>query len=112
MARREGKRMSFFLNVEHSVLGQPWLSRLDGAGEARALAIAQVSGQSDLMARVLAGRDVKLDDVQRYLDPTLRDTMPDPFALRDMEPAVARLAEAVRRGERIAIFGDYDVDGA
>ena len=104
--------MSYFLNVERSILGQPWRARLDGAGEARALAIAQVSGQSDLMARVLAGRGVQLDDVARYLDPTLRDLMPDPFTLRDMEPAVARLAHAVQHGEKVAIFGDYDVDGA
>jgi single-stranded-DNA-specific exonuclease len=102
----------YFLGVERSVLGQPWRARLDAAGEARALAIAQVGGQSDLMARVLAGRGVGLDEVERYLDPTLRDAMPDPFALRDMEAATARLVDAVRRGERIAIFGDYDVDGA
>jgi single-stranded-DNA-specific exonuclease len=102
----------FFLDVERSVLGRPWRSRLNGAGEALALAIAQVSGQSDLMARVLAGRGVKLEEVERYLDPTLRDLMPDPFTMRDMKPAVARLAYAVQRGERAAIFGDYDVDGA
>ncbi|MGO8800294.1 MAG: single-stranded-DNA-specific exonuclease RecJ [Roseiarcus sp.] len=102
----------FFLNVERSVLGRPWRSRLDGAGEAQALAIAQVSGQSDLMARVLAGRGVKLEGVGRHLAPTLRDLMPDPFTLRDMEPAVARLAQAVERAEKVAIFGDYDVDGA
>jgi single-stranded-DNA-specific exonuclease len=102
----------FFLNVERSVLGRPWRPRLTSAGEAQALAIAQVSGQSDLMARVLAGRGVALEDVDRYLDPTLRDLMPDPFTMRDMEPAVARLAHAVRGGEMIAIFGDYDVDGA
>jgi single-stranded-DNA-specific exonuclease len=101
-----------FLNVERSVLGRPWRSRIDGAGDAQALAIAQVSGQSDLMARILAGRGVKLDEVERYLDPTLRDSMPDPFTMRDMEPAVARLARAVRRAEKVAIFGDYDVDGA
>ena len=104
--------MTFFLNVERSVLGRPWRPRLSAAGEAQALAIGQVSGQSDLMARVLAGRGVKLEDVELYLDPTLRDLMPDPFTLRDMEPAIARLAQAVQRGERIAIFGDYDVDGA
>jgi single-stranded-DNA-specific exonuclease len=102
----------YFLGVERSVLGQPWRARLDAAGEAAALAIAQVSGQSDLMARVLAGRGVGLDEVERYLDPTLRDAMPDPFVLRDMEAATARLVQAVRRGERVAIFGDYDVDGA
>jgi single-stranded-DNA-specific exonuclease len=103
---------SYFLDVERSVLGQPWRARLKGAGEAQALAITQISGQPDLMARVLAGRGVKLEEVARYLDPTLRDLMPDPFTLRDMEPAVARLAHAVRRAEKIAIFGDYDVDGA
>jgi single-stranded-DNA-specific exonuclease len=102
----------FFLNVERSVLGRPWRSRLASVGEAQALAIAQVSGQSDLMARVLAGRGVALEDVERYLDPTLRDLMPDPFTMRDMEPAVQRLARAVQASERIAIFGDYDVDGA
>ena len=96
----------FFLNVERSVLGRPWRSRLASVGEAQALAIAQVSGQSDLMARVLAGRGVALEDVERYLDPTLRDLMPDPFTMRDMEPAVQRLARAVQASERIAIFGD------
>ena len=102
----------FFLDVERSALGRPWRARLDRAGEARALAIAQVSGQSDLMARVLAGRGVGLEEVERYLAPTLRESMPDPFTLRDMEPAVARLALAVQRGEKVAVFGDYDVDGA
>ena len=61
---------------------------------------------------VLAGRGVGLDEVARHLDPTLRALMPDPFALADMEKATARLVDAVRRSERIAIFADYDVDGA
>ena len=86
----------FFLGVERSLTGRPWRSRLDAAGEARALAIAQVSGQNELMARVLAGRGVGLDEVARHLEPTLRELMPDPFALRDMEAATARLARAVR----------------
>jgi single-stranded-DNA-specific exonuclease len=104
--------LPLFLNVERSVLGRPWRPRLSAAGEARALAIAQVSGQSDLVARVLAGRGVELDDVERYLAPTLRELMPDPFTMRDMEAATARLVRAVERRERVAIFGDYDVDGA
>jgi single-stranded-DNA-specific exonuclease len=102
----------FFLNVERSLTGRPWRPRLDPAGEARALAIAQVSGQSELMARVLAGRGVGLEEVARHLEPTLRELMPDPLTLRDMEAATARLARAVQRRERVAIFGDYDVDGA
>jgi len=74
--------------------------------------MAQISGQSDLMARVLSGRGVGLEDVERYLNPTLRDLMPDPYTLRDMEAATARLAHAVQCAEKVAIFGDYDVDGA
>ncbi|HEY1942862.1 MAG TPA: single-stranded-DNA-specific exonuclease RecJ [Roseiarcus sp.] len=103
---------SFFLGVERSLTGRPWRARLDSAGEARALAIAQASGQSELLSRVLAGRGVGLEDVSRHLEPTLRELMPDPFVMRDMEAATARLFTAVRRRERVAIFGDYDVDGA
>ncbi len=103
---------SYFLDVEFSALGRPWRPRLDGAGERRALAIRQVGGQDELIARVLAGRDVAPEAVDRYLDPTVRDLMPDPFVLRDMEAATVRLKAAVERGERVAIFGDYDVDGA
>ena len=104
--------MAFFLGVERSLTGRPWRARLDAAGEARALAVAQTGGQSELMARVLAGRGVELDQAARYLQPTLRELMPDPFMLREMAAATARLEQAVLRRERIAIFGDYDVDGA
>jgi single-stranded-DNA-specific exonuclease len=102
----------YFFDVERSFLERPWRARLDGPGEARALAITQISGESDVLSRILASRGVALDEVERYLDPTLRDLMPDPLILLDMEPAVARLARAAQRGEKVAIFGDYDVDGA
>jgi single-stranded-DNA-specific exonuclease len=105
-------RAGFFLDVESSALGRPWRSRLDAEGELRALAIAQIGGQDELIARVLAGRGVKPEAVGRHLDPTLRELMPDPYCLRDMEAATERLKRAVMLGERVAIFGDYDVDGA
>jgi single-stranded-DNA-specific exonuclease len=101
-----------FLGVERSVMGRAWRGRLDAAGEARALAIAQIHGTGDLLSRVLAGRGVTLDSAQDYLDPTLRNLLPDPFSLKGMEAAAGRIAEAVERGEKIAVFGDYDVDGA
>jgi single-stranded-DNA-specific exonuclease len=101
-----------FLGVERSVLGRPWRGRLDTAGEARALAIAQLHGSGDLLSRVLAGRGVTPDQAQDYLNPSLRKLLPEPFSLKGMEAAARRIAEAVERGERIAIFGDYDVDGA
>ena len=69
-------------------------------------------GVSELLARVLAGRGVEPDAVTEFLDPTVRRLMPDPDTLTDMPKAAARIADAVERRERIAIFGDYDVDGA
>ncbi|MFC3072700.1 single-stranded-DNA-specific exonuclease RecJ [Shinella pollutisoli] len=101
-----------FLNVERSATGQRWVARLDQAGENRALAMSQTHGLPDLIARVLAGRGVAFDDAPAFLDPTLRRLMPEPYGLMDCEAAAERLARAVERRERVAIFGDYDVDGA
>ncbi len=78
----------------------------------RALAISQRLGLPDIVARVLAGRGVGVEDASRFLDPTLKDLMPDPSSLTDMGRAVERLASAIERGETIALFADYDVDGA
>ena len=101
-----------FLGVENSVSGQRWISRLDQAGQNRALAMSQVHGLSDLVARVMAGRGVTLDEATLFLDPTLRALMPNPSTLTDCDLAAERLTQAIKRGERVAIFGDYDVDGA
>ncbi|NLS16095.1 single-stranded-DNA-specific exonuclease RecJ [Rhizobium sp. P40RR-XXII] len=101
-----------FLGVERSVLGNRWVSRLDQAGQNRALAIAQTHGLPELIARVLAGRGVGQDEAMAFLDPTIRGLMPDPHLLTDCEKAAQRLLHAVRKGETVAIFGDYDVDGA
>ena len=101
-----------FLGVERSVTGRAWRARLDERAAARALSMTQRHGVSELMARVLAGRDVAVDDVEAFLDPTVRRLMPDPDVLTDMPAAASRIADAVERGEQIAIFGDYDVDGA
>lgn len=101
-----------FLGVTRSVLGRPWRDRLDAAGLGRAEALAQVEGMPDILARVLAGRGVEAAEAARFLEPKLRDLLPDPAILMGMEAAAARLARAVRTGEAVAIFGDYDVDGA
>jgi single-stranded-DNA-specific exonuclease len=102
----------FFLGVAQSASGRAWRDRLDARGQARALAIAQRHGLPELLARVLAGRGVEPDAVEAFLDPTLKRLMPDPHTLTDMEAAATRIANAVQRGEPVAIFGDYDVDGA
>jgi single-stranded-DNA-specific exonuclease len=101
-----------FLGVARSVTGRAWRDRLDPRGNAAALAIGQRHGLPELLARVLAGRGVSIEEVENYLDPTVRRLMPDPDTLTDMTAAAGRLAGAVERGEQIAIIGDYDVDGA
>ena len=90
--------------------GLPWQLRHDDARTV--LAIAQQHGVSELLAGILVGRNVAVDEVQQFLHPTLRDYLPDPFHLRDMDKAVARLIAAIEAHETIAVFGDYDVDGA
>jgi single-stranded-DNA-specific exonuclease len=89
--------------------GLPW--RLRPFDRREALAIEQKAGVAPQIARVLAARGVSSENAARYLNPSLRDEMPDPFVLRDMEKATARLAGAVVAGETIGVFGDYDVDG-
>ena len=79
---------------------------------ARALAIVQRHNLPEMLARVLAGRDVAIDEVTDFLDPTIRKLMPDPHTITEMEQAARRIADAAVRGEKVAIFGDYDVDGA
>ena len=102
-----------FLGVERSALGRRWVPRLDAMGSNAALALAQRSGLPDVVARVLAGRGVT-DPIaaEAFLAPRLRDLMPDPDTMTDCRAAATRMAEAVGRGERVAVFGDYDVDGA
>ncbi len=99
-----------FRGLERSILGRRWQPRL---GDARAaLALAQRAGLSETVARILAGRGVDADRAASFLDPKIRDAMPDPSHLKDMDKAVDRLIAALDAGEPIAIFGDYDVDGA
>lgn len=99
-----------FLNVERSLTGRRWAARL--ADERLATAMAQRHGLPDAICRLLAARDVDLDGVPDFLEPTLRKFLPDPSHLKDMDAAVERLVRAVKAGERIVVFGDYDVDGA
>lgn len=101
-----------FLGVGQSATGLKWVDRL-GQREANiALAMAQNHGFPDIVTRVLAGRGVGLDDAAAFMEPTLKSLMPDPTSLTDMAPAAARIAKAIIARETVAIFGDYDVDGA
>jgi single-stranded-DNA-specific exonuclease len=98
------------LGVESSVASRRWRAR--SADDRLALALAQRLALPEMVGRILAARQVALDTAADFLQPTLRQALPDPAHLKDMGKAVARLVAAVRGGERIAVFGDYDVDGA
>ncbi|MGC9367899.1 MAG: single-stranded-DNA-specific exonuclease RecJ [Paracoccaceae bacterium] len=99
-----------FLGVESSVTGRRWVG--PGAAEDRlAEALAQATGLPAPVAQVLARRGVAPEEAEGFLEPALRDLLPDPLSLRDMGAAAERVLHAVRKGERIAIFADYDVDG-
>jgi single-stranded-DNA-specific exonuclease len=96
--------------VERSVTGRRWVWR---EGDARmGLALAQRADVPEIVGRLLAARGVAAEAVLDFLEPSLRATLPDPSLLLDMDAAAERLADAAARGERVAVFADYDVDGA
>jgi len=101
-----------FLGVERSARGYRWVERLDPARALAAAAISQAHALPELLGRVLAARGADPHTAARYLDPSLRTLLPDPACLADMEKAAARFAAAIAQAEPIAVFGDYDVDGA
>ena len=98
------------IHPSQTASGLAWVPR--AADSRPALAMAQQHGLSELLAQMLTGRGIAPDDAPQFLAPTLRDQLPDPFHLKDMDKAVARLVRAVEEKQTVAVFGDYDVDGA
>ncbi|MEL6563132.1 MAG: single-stranded-DNA-specific exonuclease RecJ [Pseudomonadota bacterium] len=99
-----------FLDVAHSLTGRTWV----GPDPERARAAEAMAQQTSLprpLCQVLARLGVSAQEAPGYLAPTLRDLLPDPRSLRDMEKAATRVLHAVSARERIAVFADYDVDG-
>ncbi|MBJ3763357.1 single-stranded-DNA-specific exonuclease RecJ [Maribius pontilimi] len=100
-----------FLDVSSSLTGRAWVGP-DPDAERRAEGLSQQTALPFPVAAVLARAGVTAETAQGYLAPSLRDLLPDPRSLRDMDRAATRFLDAVRRRQKIAIFGDYDVDGA
>jgi single-stranded-DNA-specific exonuclease len=99
--------VSTVLDIERSILGQPWRWRALAA-DARDPDFAP----DDLVTQLLLARGCPRDGLDAHRAPSIRAFMPDPSIFRDMDKAADRLAEAVTAGEQVTIFGDYDVDGA
>ncbi len=102
--------MGAFLNVERSLTGRRWVGPdIEVARQSEAM--AQATGLPAPLCNILAKRDVAPNETDAFLAPTLKDLLPDPRSLRDMEKATARILAAVKSCQKIAIFADYDVDG-
>ncbi|MBK5946182.1 single-stranded-DNA-specific exonuclease RecJ [Rhodobacter veldkampii DSM 11550] len=99
-----------FLDVETSATGRRWVGP-DAQSDRLAEAMVQQTRLPLPLARVLVARGVAPDEAARFLEPQLRDLLPDPHRLKDMAAAAARFLRAVKAREPIAIFADYDVDG-
>ncbi|PIE14002.1 MAG: single-stranded-DNA-specific exonuclease RecJ [Rhodobacterales bacterium] len=103
--------MADFLNVSHSLTGRRWRGP-DANQDRLAQAMAQSTPLPLPLCRILVRRGVSAEDAPLFLSPTLRDLLPDPLSFKDMQPAASRLVQAAKARENIAIFADYDVDGA
>jgi single-stranded-DNA-specific exonuclease len=106
----EPTRVEAFLGVDHSLSGRKWITR-----EVDERDIATISRQQDVpeaLARVIAGRGIDIELAERYLNPRLRDEFPDPSDFADMDKAAGLIWDALDAGRTLAVFADYDVDGA
>jgi single-stranded-DNA-specific exonuclease len=95
--------MMHVLGVERSILGQPWRWRATASDNL---------GLDDLVTQLLLARGCPREALDDHRAPSIRAFMPDPSIFRDMDRAAERIADAVIGGEKVAVFGDYDVDGA
>ena len=98
------------LDVAQSIAGKKWV--LSPTDDRLAAMISQTFDLPDIVARIMTARGIAFDDIAAFLNPSLKEQLPDPDSLKDMDKAASRIAEAIVNGEKVAVFGDYDVDGA
>ena len=94
----------------NSVLGKDWISK--NYNEETASFLKENFSLSEILSRLIAIRNIKMEEVKLFLNPRIKNLLPNPFILKDMEKAVDRTIKAISKKEKIGIFGDYDVDGA
>jgi single-stranded-DNA-specific exonuclease len=99
-----------FLDVKKSVLGKCW--KLRSYDDMLGLTLSQSLNIPEILCRLLAARGFGVSAAQDYLSPSLKKVLPDPSTFKDMDLATARLIKAIHNCEKIAVLGDYDVDGA
>jgi len=98
------------LGVENSILGNHWQPRI--SDHRKILHISQRLEVSEFLASILVSRGIEVDDAELFFNPVLRKILPDPSIIRDMDTAATHISDSIQKFKKIAVFGDYDVDGA
>ena len=96
--------------IDTSVSGKNWISKKYSLEKLNFL--KDNFNLSEILSKLIAIRNIKIEDVNLFLNPKIKNLLPNPFTLKDMDKAVSRTIEAIKKNETIGIFGDYDVDGA
>src|SRR5437773_1065390 len=91
------------LSIEKSVVGKRWA--FSPGDDRLAQGISQAFGLPEILGRLLVTRGIKFDDVEGFLNPTIKTQLPDPSTLQDMDRAAARIADAIVNGQKVAVFG-------
>ena len=95
---------------DNSVLGKNWISK--GYNEDQVNFLKENFDLSEIVSKLIAIRNINIEEVKLFLNPKIKNFLPNPFILKDMEKAADRTVKAIKNNEKIGIFGDYDVDGA
>ena len=95
---------------DNSVLGKNWISKRYNEDQVNFL--KENFDLSEIVSKLIAIRNINIEEVKLFLNPKIKNFLPNPFILKDMEKAANRTVKAIKNNEKIGIFGDYDVDGA
>jgi len=93
-----------------SVSGKNWVFKKFNSSDIKIY--SEDYSLSEIVAKLLSIRKKNIEDIGLFLNPTIKNLMPNPLTLKDMENAIERTYQGIKKRELIGIFGDYDVDGA
>lgn len=102
--------VEMILKIENSILGRQWF--LYNPPDSLVKSVAEKNDIPEVVARVMLNRGIEAENVPSFLNPKVKEFLPNPSVFADMDKAIARVKQAILAGEKICIFGDYDVDGA
>jgi len=93
-----------------SVSGKNWVFKKFNSSDIKKY--SEDYSLNEIVAKLLSIRKKNIENIGLFLNPTIRNLMPNPLLLKDMDNAIERTYQSIKKSELIGIFGDYDVDGA